>query len=232
MKKAEGCGAIVHLAAVEDQVASKTFQTNLIGTWNILCAAKALQISKVVFLSSVDSLGVFQGEGIPRYLPLDDEYPCHPSTPYSVSKRLAEEMCRYFHSAFGTSIVCLRPPGVWDETTYDKITAMRKARPEYEWNPYWEYGAFIDLRDLVEAILLSLHQSVSGFHCLLVAADDITTSGMTSVQLVQKLHPNVKWIGSTEYLTTPYKSLVKSQAAKKVLGWSPKYTWGAYMEKL
>jgi nucleoside-diphosphate-sugar epimerase len=54
-----------------------------------------LTFEKIIFLSSVDALGIFQGEGIPKYLPLDDDYPCHPRAVYSISKKLAEDMCRF-----------------------------------------------------------------------------------------------------------------------------------------
>lgn len=48
--------------------------------------------------------------------------------------------------------VVLRPPGVWSAETYEDIKVHRRADPAYEWHPFWEYGAFLDVRDLAAAI--------------------------------------------------------------------------------
>ncbi|RPI13881.1 MAG: NAD(P)-dependent oxidoreductase [Ignavibacteriae bacterium] len=230
-QSAAGCKYIVHLAAIEGQAPVKVMETNLLGTWNVLCAAKETNVEKIIYISSVDALGIFQGEGIPKYLPLDDDYPCHPSAVYSISKKLAEEMCRYFSESTGIPVICLRPPGVWDDSTYRIITIARKERPEYEWEPYWEYGAFLDVRDLADVILASIENIKNGYHCLLVASDDITTSGLSSLELVHKIHPCVKWKGDKEYELNPFKSLVNTDKAKSILQWSPKYSWRRFWEE-
>jgi len=228
-QNAAGCRQIIHLAAIEGQSPAKVMETNLQGTWNVLCSAKETNAEKIIFLSSVDALGIFQGEGIPEYLPIDDDYPCHPRAVYSISKKLAEDMCRIFSNTTGIPVVCLRPPGVWSESTYHQIISARKERPEYEWDPYWEYGAFIDVRDLAEAVLASVNNIKNGFHCLLLASDDITTSGMSGTELVNKLFPGVKWNGGKEYEKDRFKSLINTSKAKRILKWSPQYSWKRFL---
>jgi UDP-glucose 4-epimerase len=137
---------------------------------------------------------------------------------------------RLFQQPFRYSIICFRPPGVWDESTYFKISAARKERPEYEWDPYWEYGAFLDVRDLAEAILLALQKDIPGFHSMLLASEDITTAGMTSLELVNKLLPHTPWRGGKEYELTPFGALVKSKKAAVTLGWSSHYSWWKFQE--
>jgi UDP-glucose 4-epimerase len=230
-KRAEGCNAIVHLAAIEGQSDAKVMETNVVGTWNVLQAGDQVKVEKIIVMSSVDVLGVFQGEGTPKYLPLDDDYPCHPTSTYAISKKLAEDMCCYFNHRTQIPVICFRPPGVWDESTYLKITNARKKRPEYEWSPYWEYGAFLDVRDLAEAIMLALQKDTRGVHTLLLASDDITTSGMTSLELVKKLLPGLPWQGGPEYESAPFSSLVKTRKARELLNWSPRYSWREFQEK-
>lgn len=84
----------------------------------------------------MDSLGIFQGEGVPKYLPIDDNYPCHPTKPYSITKKFSEELCTIYSSILNIPILCIRAPGVWDESTYDIISNNRKENPSYEWYPY------------------------------------------------------------------------------------------------
>ncbi len=231
-KKVSGCSAIVHLAAVEGRSDTDVMETNVVGTWNVLSAGSQSKVDKIIFMSSVDVLGIFQGEGTPVYLPIDDDYPCHPICTYSMSKKLAEDMCGYFSSRTGIPVICFRPPGVWDESTYQKISEARKKRPEYEWDPYWEYGAFLDVRDLAEAVLPALQTEIQGFHTLLLAAEDITTSGLTSLELVKKLHPDIPWKGGQEYETSPFSALVKSTKARSLLNWSPHYSWRGFIGKI
>ena len=113
---AHGCEVVIHAAALlglPGQNDHDIMAVNLQGTWNVLSAAQEAGIPRVVFLSSVDTLGVFKGERVPDYLPLDDTHPCYPTTPYAISKYLAEAMCHFFSASTDVSVVCLRPPGVW-----------------------------------------------------------------------------------------------------------------------
>lgn len=228
------CDAVVHSAALlgaPGQSDTEIMTTNLHGTWNVLSTAQLAGIPRVVFLSSVDALGVFKGERSPDYLPLDDAHPGYPATPYAISKSLAEEMCRLISASTTVSVVCLRPPGVWTEETYAMIQSERAKRAEFEWDPFWEYGAFIDVRDLSDACIRALTCTIDRFACLLVSSADITTSGRTSRQLAEFVLPDVEWRGGAEYETEPYRSLVNTANARRILGWVGRQSWQSYVEK-
>lgn len=228
-----GCDAIVHAAAAlgnAGERASQIMEVNLQGTWNVLAAAVAAGVPRVVFLSSVDALGLFKGERTPDYLPLDDAHPCYPTTPYAISKRLAEEMCRFASEAHGLSVICLRPPGVWSAETYGWVQAQRAKRAEFEWDPFWEYGVFIDVRDLASACALAVTCETSGFHCVGVASTDITTSGRTSRELAGFVHPDVEWRGGPEYDREPHRTLFETDRAQLLLGWEPRNSWRAFID--
>lgn len=228
-RAAASCDAILHSAALlglPTQTSAEIMRVNLQGTWNVLSAALVHNISRLVFLSSVDVLGIFKGERAPDFLPLDETHACYPQTPYAISKFLAEEMCRVFASAHDISIVSLRPPGVWQSpSTYDWIDNERKHRAAFEWDPYWEYGAFIDVRDLAEACINGLDAELSGAHTVFVSSNDITTSGQTSYALSKKLHPDTEWRGGDEFDSDPYRTLLSNEAAKQLLGWAPSHLW-------
>jgi UDP-glucose 4-epimerase len=224
----QGCDAVVHLAALlghlEDS-ANDIMAVNLLGTWHILTAALEAKIKRIVFFSSVDALGIFKGERKPDYLPLNDAHPCYPMTPYAISKKLGEEMCQFFTNSTGIPTICLRPPGVFDGETYDFIISNRRANPEFEWNPFWEYGAFLDVRDVADAAKCALECPDPGHATLLLNADDISSASRTSREMAQSLHPDVEWRGGQEYEYQPYKALVDTKLAKEVLQWSPRYKW-------
>ena len=234
----QSCDAVIHLAALDsldsesasNPGSGEIMNVNLQGTWNVLTAASNAHIKRMIYMSSVDALGVFGGRGKPDYLPLDDNHPCYPASPYDISKRLAEEMCRFWSGAKRIPTICLRPPGVWTADTYLEIQAARKAKPEYEWNPYWEYGAFIDIRDLSSACIGALTCPFEGFGCFLVAASDVTTSGKNSKELAEAICPDVEWRGGREFLTNPFLSLLVTENARRTFHWKPKYTWKSFVQ--
>jgi nucleoside-diphosphate-sugar epimerase len=224
----QGCDAVVHTAALtsEDwQNANDVMQLNLLGTWHVLHAAAQAKVQRVVYFSSVNALGIFMGAREPDYLPIDDDHPCYPTIPYGISKKLGEEMCRHWTQSTGISTICLRPPAVFGPETYKFILDYRQSYAGAEWTPYWEYGAFLDVRDAAIATLCALTCPDPGHVTLLLCADDISSSALGSRDLTQKILPHIEWRGGTEYETEPFKALINTSYAKEVLGWQPQHRW-------
>lgn len=230
--------AIVHLAAVEedddaDPVVAITatrvphdqvLTTNVDGTRNVLTAAR-LHASRVIYLSSVDVFGCFLGQGRPDYYPIDDQHPTHPIGAYAQSKLEGEGLCEQFTSETGVPTVCFRPPGVFDQSTYAYITSKRSSNPAFEWSPIWEYGAFIDVRDLADAVHRSLTADVTGHHRLLMCAPDISSAHDDSMTLARRLTPDVPIRSPRLYAAQPFAALVDSTPAQSLLGWRPRHRW-------
>jgi nucleoside-diphosphate-sugar epimerase len=224
-----GCDALVHLAAYPSLTpgisAEELMTVNVVGTANILNAAALAGVQRVVYMSSVQALGIFVGDRAPDYLPIDDEHPTYPKTPYALSKRLSERLCQSFTQTTGIPTICLRPPGVFTEHTYERIRAARRANPAFEWTPYWEYGAFIDVRDVARAVACALRCPDPRYVTLLLCAEDISSATETGRNLALRLHPDVPWRGGVEYEADPFLALVDTHKARETLGWMPLYRW-------
>jgi len=230
-----GCTTVVHLALLSAEpgsVSQNSMGDNLNALFNLLAAAEVNSVKAVVFMSSVDVLGIFKGECRPSYFPIDDDHPCRPSTVYGMGKLLGEEMCKIWSERTGIRSIVLRPPGVWIPETYGEITELRSKRPSYEWDPYWEYGAFIDVRDLFEVSFNALIKNTLVKHArYLVSSSDITTSGRGTLELVGMLHPDVPWRNKkNKYEEDRYHSLVDCANAMLDLEWRPGFTWQRYRE--
>ena len=222
---AQGCEAIVHAAggsASTGDEGDRFITQNVTGNWNALTAARQAGARRVVTFSSVNALGIFRGEGRPDYFPVDDDHPIRPPTAYGIAKRLVEELCRCFTVSTGIATICFRPPAVLGPARHARFAALRAADPAAEWTPFWEYGAYIDVRDVAFAVLAALRCPDPGHVTALICADD-TSSPVPVVELARRLMPEVPWRGGEP--ADPAALLVRCDRARSVLGWAPRYRW-------
>ena len=103
----DGCGVVLHLAASVGNARSiadpqTDSAVNVVGTLNVLEAARVQGIERVVFSSSA---GVF---GELKTLPIAEDHPQDPDSPYGTSKLAAEKMCLVYNKLYGMRNVCLR----------------------------------------------------------------------------------------------------------------------------
>ncbi len=100
--------AIFHLGAqvdVRKSVADPAFDSavNVGGTVNVLSAAHAHDVGRVVFASTG---GAIYGDAIT--IPATEDHPVAPEAPYGLSKFCAENYCALFNRLHGLSTVALR----------------------------------------------------------------------------------------------------------------------------
>jgi len=80
----------------------KVHEANVTGTLNVLRAALANKVKKVIHASSSSVYG------FPKYLPFDEKHPTNPNSPYAASKLAAEKYCLVYHEVYGLNVVVLR----------------------------------------------------------------------------------------------------------------------------
>jgi UDP-glucose 4-epimerase len=105
--------AVLHLAAqmdVRKSVEDPLFDAsvNVLGTVNVLEAARRAAVKRVVFASSG---GAVYGEQ--ESFPAREDHPRRPASPYGVSKLCGEEYLAYAARAFGLSTLALRYANVY-----------------------------------------------------------------------------------------------------------------------
>lgn len=99
---------IFHLAALiaipYSYVAPDSYvDTNIKGTLNICQAAKENGVSRVIHTSTSEVYGSA------RYVPIDEQHPLQPQSPYSASKIAADAMAMSFYNAFNLPLTVARP---------------------------------------------------------------------------------------------------------------------------
>ena len=223
-----GMEAVVHLAAIPYDMERQdelVLDTNLRGTYNILLASQEASVKRVVSFSSINALGQSQPNHPSLYLPLDDDVPHHNVHNYSLTKHIGEEMCAAFAARGVFSAISLRPtlvthPGPsrwrWWEFLPDEI------KLESNKNDFWSY---VDVRDVAEATLLSLTAPVEKHQAFLLAHDENRTHTPTA-EIVEKHLSHLPWPKTTkeDWLAKgEFIGLLDCSAAKRVLGWQPKW---------
>jgi UDP-glucose 4-epimerase len=107
----DGARVIIH-AAARNIIASTAnpfddFETNALGTLNVLTLARELQPERVVYCSSASVYGN------PIHLPISEEDAASTLSPYSVSKMAGENYCRAFFESYDLPATALRYSNVY-----------------------------------------------------------------------------------------------------------------------
>lgn len=81
----------------------EVIETNVMGTFNVLMAARELGTSRVVHTSTSEVYGTAQ------YAPIDEKHPLQGQSPYSASKIGADKIVESFYRSFNVPVVTIRP---------------------------------------------------------------------------------------------------------------------------
>jgi dTDP-glucose 4,6-dehydratase len=103
-----GCDTVLHLAALVaipySYHSPDTYvDTNVKGTLNVVQAARALGVAKVVHTSTSEVYGTA------RFVPITEDHPLQGQSPYSASKIGADQIAMSFYASFDTPVAILRP---------------------------------------------------------------------------------------------------------------------------
>jgi NDP-hexose 4,6-dehydratase len=104
----KGADVVYHLAALiaipySYEAPASYVETNVLGTLNVLEAARTLGTSRVVHTSTSEVYGTA------RTVPISEEHPLQAQSPYSASKIAADKVAESYFLSFGLPVVTLRP---------------------------------------------------------------------------------------------------------------------------
>ncbi len=229
-----GVETVFHLAALSSVATSEknpclTISTNVIGTSNLITAARESGVRKIVFLSSREVYGD------PVALPVPETSSLRPKNIYGKSKLLGELICQFAKRNHGLDIRILRLSNVYGSGDQDRvipnfINCTRKKKPLIV------YGGkqildFVWIEDVVRAIwqcskILSWRGTVN-----------IGTGVGTSIL---ELAESIKRISNSEsniQIESPRRGDVSSYIAdtnrlRTYLGWVPKPDLANHLSKL
>ncbi|NPV81349.1 MAG: SDR family oxidoreductase [Firmicutes bacterium] len=223
-----GTEVVFHLAASVGNMRSienpiQDSEINVIGTLRILEAARHAGVRKVVFSSSA---GIF---GELKYLPIKEDHPVEPDSPYGTSKLAAEKLCLVYAKLYGLEAICLRYFNVYGiNQRYDAYGnvipifahRMLHGRPITIFGDGEQTRDFVNVRDVAMAnYKAAMVRGVSG-------AFNIGSGTAVTINELARLMAEAGHIQPKVEYGPPRKgdvrhSLADISAARRVLGYEP-----------
>lgn len=168
-KVVNGAETVIHLAAqvsVDKSWQNPIFdaENNVFATLNLLKACAHFEVENFVYFSSA---AVY---GNPFYLPIDEEHPKNPISPYGISKLFAEYYCRLF--AEKMRVLILRPFNVFSERIKPEdpysgviakfVSRAKKGQPLIIYGDGSQTRDFVHVKDILKALKIVLEKGKSG----------------------------------------------------------------------
>lgn len=237
----QGAGAVVHLAGIDagNPFPDETyFRTNVLGTWNVLHAAREAGLRQAVVASSQSAYGL--GPGCPpRRLPIDESHPRTPADTYGLSKQVIEDVCEAFARRGGLRVVCLRPAHIVRPQTEAPILAQlalddpesaapagaRTAGGVVPYGPLPLLRGYVRSRDAARCFRDALAWDGAPYAVFNVSAAD--TMGREDVLArVERIYGTLPAeLDRGRYERDAHASLLDTTRARECLGWEPDGDW-------
>ncbi len=219
-----GVDYVFHLAAfprvqpsIEDPVNANSI--NLDGTLNVLVSARDAKVKRVVYSASSSAYGDQEK------MPLSEDMPPAPLSPYGLQKYVGELYCRLFSEIYGLSTVSLRYFNVYGprqalEGAYCLVMGIfvrqrLEGKPMTITNDGKQRRDFTSVVDVVRANTLAAESDKAG-------KGEVINIGRGSNYSMNEL---AKMIGGpTKYgekRIESFETLADNSLAEKLLGWEP-----------
>jgi len=230
----QGVDTVLHLAAqihvdrsyVEPTL---TYQVNVMGTQNVLEAARMHDPKRVVMASSSEVYGSA------KYVPIDEKHPLGAPHPYGASKIAADRMCNAYTQTYGMDIAILRMFNTFGprqrDIGYGGVISIFARRVLSE-SPPIIYGNGLQTRDYTY-----IHDIVRGYDLAVNFGKRIqeplnmgTGKEVSINDLADKIIKLTRKEGKVETVHVEprigevQRLIADSKRAKELLGWEPKYT--------
>jgi dTDP-glucose 4,6-dehydratase len=228
----QGVTTVYHLAALiaipySYQAPGSYVDTNIIGTLNVLEAARKLGTCRLLVTSTSEVYGTA------RYVPIDESHPFQGQSPYSASKIGADRLAESYFRTFGIPLTIVRP-----FNTYGPRQSARAVIPTIITQLLSGYseiklGSLLPTRDMVYVkdtvrgfISIAASEAAIGQE-INIATQTEASVGELANTLVRLINPSAR-IVSEEDRIRPKASEVErllgaNDKIREMTGWTPCY---------
>jgi len=227
-----GCDAVLHLAALiaipYSYHSPDTYvDTNVKGTLNVVQAARALDVHRVVHTSTSEVYGTA------RFVPMTEEHPLQGQSPYSASKIGADQIAMSFFTSFNTPVVTLRPFNTYGPRQSARaviptiITQIASGRRQIQLGSVSPTRDFSYVSDTVTGFLAALGAESAVGEVINLGSGYEISIGDTARTIAEVMGVSIDIVTDDQRLR-PERSEVERlvadhQKARRILDWSPAY---------
>lgn len=226
-----GCKLVFHLAALiaipYSYVAPDSYvDTNIRGTLNMLQAARDCGVERIVVTSTSEVYGTA------LYVPIDENHPKQPQSPYSATKIGADALAKSFYNAFDLPVVIARPFNAYGPrqsaraiipTIISQIANGQRTIKVGDLTPTRDFNFVTDLA--AGFIALGTAPGIEGREINIATGKEVTMEE-TLHTIARLMHADVDWVTDPERIR-PSKSEVRRLLGDNTLitsltPWRPK----------
>lgn len=226
-----GVDVVIHEAAKPDVRASTDnlftdFDTNVLGTLNVLQAMVKNKVPKIVFASSG---GTVYGET--EVIPTPETVPLAPISHYGASKAACEQYVSSFSSLHNLEAISLRLGNIFGPPSnhgvmYDFFWKLKKDPTSLEiLGDGKQVKSYLYINDCVDAHIQSLKSTITGHMTFNIATSKGITVNEVADAVVKSLGlAEVKYTytgGERGWAGDVKKAIVDISKAEKILSWKP-----------
>lgn len=240
-KSVEGINYILHQGALPSVPRSikdpiTTNNINILGTLNVLEAARKTGVKRLVFASSSSIYGNSE------VLPKKEDMSVNPLSPYALSKYTGERYCQLYYRIYGLETICLRyfnvfgpnqdPTSQYAAVIPKFISLIKKDESPVIYGDGLQSRDFTYVENVVEANILACEAKVVAGEVFNIACGN-SFSLLQLVNLINKfLGKNIKPQFAEPRPGDVKHSLASIEKAKIKLGYEPKIDFEQGLEKL
>jgi len=229
VKAMDGVDIIFNLAALVGIPYSyihpqEVIETNTIGTLNVLMAARDVGIEKLVQTSTSEVYGTA------RYVPINEDHPKQPQSPYSASKIAADAIALSFYHSFDLPVAVIRPfntygPRQSDRAVIPSIISQALTKDRLTLGNTTPTRDFTFVTDTVEGFIKVAESESVGMEINIGSRQEISIEDLTR-KIISLVGRDIVVEHDKERVRPAHSEVERLCAdntrARNVLGWLPK----------
>jgi NAD dependent epimerase/dehydratase len=234
------CSIVFHLAALiaipfSYHSPDSYIDTNVKGTLNIVQAAKDLGVERVLVTSTSEVYGTAQ------YIPIDENHPRQPQSPYSASKIGADAIADSFYRSFDIPLTVVRPFNTFGPRQSARaviptiISQLLNGTEEIKLGDITPTRDLLFVKDTVNGFLKIAECDMLIGHEVNIATQSEISVGDLAQLLINQINPKAKIVTDSIRLR-PEKSEVfrlfgSNQKLKSFTDWEQKFSLAVGLEQ-